>query len=203
VGGHRDLTDTGALLGYKFDQLSLGQSVAVDLRKFRDYLQCLIENDQLRGEMARRSRERALGFFSLQSVVERFEALWLELGAIADALELRRGTARHDCPFYDGFFGHYASRRLSDSSRIRLTQLGIDCVRSGAQVPRHLAAQRDSILTERVVGKALAELADRVGLEIGGLVRSLNSDGEYHDDYIRRQIMWLIKYGFVEPLVDA
>src|SRR5262249_2977175 len=88
-----DLADTGHLLGWEFDHLALGQSVAIDVEAFQSHLQTIIENEQLRRTMGENSRRRAEALYSFPAVVKRYEELWSELAIIARGLGRTRTGA--------------------------------------------------------------------------------------------------------------
>jgi D-inositol-3-phosphate glycosyltransferase len=135
-----DLTATGAVLGWMFDHVSICQSVGFDLGKTVEYLQCLIDNDQLRNEMGRQSRERALSLYSFGAVVTRYEELWRELSVTAKRLEHVRQPVSFDKPLYFNFFGHYASAPISDDTLLHITPRGRGVAKAGSNVERGIVS---------------------------------------------------------------
>jgi hypothetical protein len=164
--------------------------------------------------MAIKSRERAMKLFALESIVKRYEALWLELAEMAGRETLRPSTARYDRPFYYDFFGHYASLLLPDDTPLRITGLGAEAARGGSPLTNHLESSA-GVLTESLLGELLGRLqhSDSRGevaastapfpsgrrQYLGDLVETVSTTGKYHPDYVRRHILWLIKYGLAEP----
>lgn len=59
-----------------FDHLCVGQSIAIDPLRTEEFLQHLIDSDELCHEMAQHSRERAVSLYSYESIVKRYEELW-------------------------------------------------------------------------------------------------------------------------------
>jgi D-inositol-3-phosphate glycosyltransferase len=210
-----DLAHSGTVAGPAFDRLSLSQSVAIDLAKTGEYLQILLDNEELRNRMGVESRERALKIFSFESVVKQYEDLWAHLSDTARRLTPTPRPFSFDETLYNDFFGHYASQTLHDDTKLKLTEIG-RC--NGPDQDRQFAGLISSKLFKReTLKKLLAELAARTGPKnvpdlgstvsadyectIGGLLDSSAVAGHEHPHKLRRHLMWLIKYGLVEPII--
>lgn len=200
-----DLADTGVAAGWAFDHLCLGQSVAVDMQIAQEYLQALIENEQLRNEMAARSRERACSLYSFESIAARYEELWTELSQIACRLDRPLKTVPLDRPSYCDFFRHYASDLLCEEATLRLTPSGEQVTGSQKRLNRSLVHLGGlSILEEKILHRVLVEISERGSQErIRKIIPDLTKTLCRHPDDILRHVMWLIKYGYIQPISDA
>jgi glycosyltransferase involved in cell wall biosynthesis len=212
-----DLLHSGAIRGRMFDQFTMGQSVAIDMREMENYLHLLINNEPLRNKMAEQSLTRASAYYSFKAVAKQYDELWLDLGRIASSIVARPALVRFHRPRYYHFFGHYASKALSDETPLEITAAGreISCAKKIAPAyPAFLAAFQ--ILDEDILRGTLKLLGDYDGspaksdvvvdrnscVRMGSLVESLGKSCTYHPDHLRRHIMWLIKYGFIVALDD-
>jgi len=210
-----DLRDTGQLNGTNSDHLCLGQSVAIDLGKCREYLQRLIDNTELRNELACCSRVRAVRLYSMESVAKQYEELWTELAGVARSIQPRHTAIRFDQPRYYSFFGHYASVAISDETPLHITPSGKQIV-DGQQrtfsgplasvnvvdetVLRRLLEklQRSSCVNTDSVKPTTAEAHDNLPLEMKQLVEFLCEQTTLSTDGVKRHVMWLIKNGYIE-----
>jgi hypothetical protein len=196
-----DLCDAAPLWGEAdaYDHLSLAQSVALDLRAYRDCLQRLIDNDDLRVAMGVRSRERAVRCFSWPAVMHRYRSLWSELGALAaSAARGARSFASSIHPRYYEVFGHFASHQLDGSMRLRATAAGR---RSGAILARRdPIAQEWGLLDPPLLREALRLLRNRelTREDLADHLASVCRSKPRHRHFIYRQIMSLLKYGLIE-----
>lgn len=205
----RDLRHTGVLLGWQFDHLCLGQSVAVDVHSLQLHLQLLIENDQLRRDMSLRSRTRAESLYSFGVVVKQYEDLCTELSHIARGLTLHRGSGDFEKPRYFEFFRNHPSHVIGDDCPLALSALGGEAANGGISplLTQPLVGFQiaDAKLVRRILQEFKEEtLASPAGhrasaksVTLGELVRLLGEGQEHHPDYLRRNVMWLVKHGFV------
>jgi D-inositol-3-phosphate glycosyltransferase len=209
-----DLNITGPLLGWQFDHLCLGQSAAVDLSHLARALQCLIDNEELRNEMGKRSRQRAIADYRWEVIVSQYESLWRELSDVASHLKQfapRRPSLRN----YHRLFGHYASVALKDETKIRITARAKQVKDPAALIPSEAEMLKDRILDARLLRKAFemvlsgedgsgsgskAAMQGASQISIGAITSELDQSGAYPTDYVRRHIMYLIKYGVAEPV---
>ena len=208
---HRDLRESGTLL-WAYDLLSVSQSVAIDLKKYTEFIQALIDNEHLRCEMARCSRERAVQMYSAQSVVGQYEQLWEELSQIARGLPARRNTPNFDQPRYYDLYGHYSSHALSDETLLRLTAVGNKMVADGTYLPHEAGTLSTfKVLSEEALRTILQTIArqgelltqENAAIRMGSLADALTKQLTYHPDHVRRYIMWLIKYGCLAPVMES
>lgn len=207
-----DLSDTGHLLGWESDHLALAQSVAIDVEALQSCLQALIENDQLRRSMGEQSRKRAEALYSFPAVVKRYEELWSELSLLASGLHLTKPTISFDTArYFDCFKGH-ASCALTDDSPLNLTPLGQEVSDAELQPLLHPRVSAGKAINFDLVRCALHELRAASSLSngkgkpaacvrFGELTELLLRNSALHPDYVRRNVMWLVKHGLVKPEV--
>jgi D-inositol-3-phosphate glycosyltransferase len=202
-----DLVDTGALMGWEFDHLALGQSVALDLNAQQHYLQLLIENESLRREMSIRSRERAETLFSFPAVVKQYEDLWRELALRARGVSHRTIENNVAAPHYFEFFKNHAACIVGDETGLSITSSGCEAADKDLLSLLHTKISICKTIDPRLVRLTLDVLmavssgpedgaANRL-FRFGDVVEAVNRDRAFHPDYVRRNIMWLIKQGFV------
>lgn len=203
-----DLKGTGSLLGWSYDHACLGQSVAIDLKAFKASIQALIDNEDLRKRMSENSRRRAECNYSMPVVIKQYEALWLELSAIAHTLPpgIAKRHGRYTQPAYFHFFGHYSSSHLDYSTPLSLTCFGKQVTRKNEPLPLDLRLQKAGLLDQALLQSALLKVADAEGdgyrasdgPTFGSILRLLSENNNCKEDYLRRHLMWLIKYGLLE-----
>lgn len=206
-----DLTDTGHLLGWEFDHLALSQSVAIDVESLQSSLQTLIENPQLRQKMAECSRKRAEALYSFPSVVKRYEELWSELSLLARGLTPAKTANFGRAGYFDCFKSH-ASSVLSNDSRLMLTPLGQEVSDSELRALLHARVSAGKTIDFELVRCALDQLRGRstsngngrpaAGARLGEFTELLGANRTFHPDYVRRNVMWLMKHGLVKPEIS-
>ena len=183
---------------YVQENFSFSQSVAVDVAAMERALEALIASPELRSRMAEASRRRAEDVFAWPRIVSRYRELWQELIEHAR----REGPVPAGVrPWYRSSFAEilsvHASRLVSDDSRVRLTDDGIE-IASGRQVlPAYYA-----VLDVRIP-QALEALMRVLGTRrrwstLGRLIASAQRNGPFHPDQLRRAALWLLKYGLIE-----
>lgn len=205
-----DLTNTGELLGWEYDHLAVGQSIAIDVGALQSYLQIVIENEQLRQSMSERSRKRAEMLYSFPSVVKQYEELWAELSISSRGLSLTKTDVSFAGPHYFECFKNHSTSVLRDDSTISLTSLGQEVSDEDLLPLMHAKLSAYRTIDHGLVRFALDELKTasnstrRNGtlapsVRFGEIVQLLAKDHAFHPDYVRRNLMWLMKHGFVEP----
>jgi len=176
------------------------------LKALRD----LIQNDQLRAEMAGRSRARALSEFSYTAAARRYGYLYSELMDAAKSLSWEPSVARYRRPAWSEDFAHYSTILLEDPMCLVLTSAGERASRSGFDVfPPIQYLLEPALLSKEVLHATLAAFGgnertagheDQTGrrtLRMGELVSSASRIGE-PPDKVRRHVLWLVKHGFLE-----
>lgn len=209
-----DLANTGHLVGWESDHLALGQSVAIDLEGLQSCIQMLIENEPLRLSMGEHSRKRAEALYSFPAVVKRYEELWSELSLRARGLRPSNPGINLDrARYFDCFKGHASSLLMEDCS-LHLTALGQQAsdaeLRSLLQ-PRLLAGKTiDLDLIRRALNELQATSRLQSGngkpampIRFGQLTELLLQNFAFHPDYVRRNVMWLVKHGLVKPKAEV
>ena len=197
-----DLSNAAGLFPAAFDHLSLAQSVVVDLNAYRQSLQQLIRNDDLRMRMGAASRERALSHFSWPVIIAQYEALWMELAKVASKTPFtpERQIAYTRPPYFDAFSG-YATSQLPEDLPLRLTESGMRLLKGEELLPSYPAMAET--LDEGLLRQALEAM--KIGgrlwrtYRLGTLAEDVAESRCIHPDLARRHVMWLLKYGFIEP----
>jgi D-inositol-3-phosphate glycosyltransferase len=203
-----DLSYTGELLGWEFDHLALGQSVAIDVDALQYYLQVLIDNRELRQVMSRKSRSRAETCYSFRPVVKQYEELWEELSISASGLSLQKRDLAFAAPQYFECFKNHATSRVDDDSKVGLTALGCEAKYKDLLSLLHPKVSGYKTIDPQLVRLVLGRLTPSSGspgqneepaasMRFGEVIHSLAGDRTFHPDYVRRNVMWLIKHGFI------
>jgi D-inositol-3-phosphate glycosyltransferase len=203
-----DLSSTGEFLGWEFDHLALGQSIAVDIDALQYYLQVLIDNTELREVMSRNSRSRAERLYSFRPVVSQYEQLWEELSISASGLSLQKTDVAFAAPQYFECFKNHATLAVGDDFKVGLTAFGCE-----AKDKDLLSLLHPKVLGYKTIDPKLVQLVlERLtaffkppaldtepasSLRFGEVIHSLAGDHMFHPDYVRRNVMWLIKHGFI------
>ena len=214
---HSDVAASGPVGGWMFHNTALGQSVAVDMGKAMEYLQILIDNEEMRNSMGQRSRERALSVYSYEAVVKQYESLWSELSSVARSIAKPTHKLSFDHLAYYEIFRHYATVIIDDRSKIRLSALGQTQLSIKPIVP--VDAQQSlgtRFFEETIISNALDLLSRRAAVDassdagriphapdewfFGDLITALAHNHDVGRDCLRRHIMWLIKYSYVESI---
>ena len=194
-----ELRDTGDMLGWAYDHIVLGQSIALDVATMYERLQILVRHPELRHKMSEYSRARAVAEFSYASVAHRYDELWTELAAAACNLQLRPKLRAFDEPAYFECFKHHASRELKDDCIVRAAKGNglqiktlIDLVE--AMLPG-IEVFEEALLLRLMEALSSAENVSG-GLSVEELI-SLMSDKSRSRDTIKRHILFLLKHGKV------
>ncbi len=206
-----DLTISGSVMGWGFDHEALGQSVALDLRIMKQHLQALIQNPDLRHNMSVQSRLRAITYYSQSQIATQYEALWSELDIISRALSLKENKESYETPKYFERFKGHPSSLLSDDCSISLTGPGRRVTDAGIKMLLSSQLGGTKTIDPRVVRAIVTTLAvgpetgdeHRIGedgITLGALVDDVMfAEAQHHPDFVRRNVMWLMKYGFLAP----
>jgi hypothetical protein len=159
--------------------------------------------------MGERSRKRAEALYSFPAVVKRYEELWSELSLLASGLRLAKPAISFDSArYFDCFKGH-ASSVLADDSPLNLTPLGQEVSDAELQSLLHPRVSAGKAVNFDLVRRALHELraaaslssgnGKPAGIRLGELTELLLRNSAFHPDYVRRNVMWLVKHGLVKP----
>jgi D-inositol-3-phosphate glycosyltransferase len=192
-----------------FDHCCVAQSVSIDLQQFKKYLLMLIDNESLREEMSKRSRERAECLYSWPVVVARYEKLWDELLTDVETLPYIPGNLRalYAQPRYFDAFSGYATHLLTGESRLRLTSSGVQALETSSIIADHHLAIQIAALDVQLLYVAATSLMKVVqtntvysdhGVEMDVILYYVQSSKRWHPHVIRRHLQWLLKYGYAE-----
>jgi len=186
---------------WALDHFALAQSVVVDMDVFRERLSDLIEDADLRRRMGEASRARAVEHYEWSHIVSRYDALWLELGAIArtTAHGRRRGGQYLISRYVDTFRGN-ATRMITKDSRIVLSERGHRVVEGEEGLPQYFT--RGFTLDYGLIEDALVSLGRR-GKSIGQIAASIASERSVHPDRVVRHVVWLLKYDLARLVGSA
>ncbi len=195
-GEHRN---TGDMLGWGFDHVVQGQSIALDIAAMYERLQNLISHPALLHAMAEHSRARAVTEFSYANVARRYDELWIELAAIARNLQLRPKRRAFDEPSYFNCFRHHATKELRDDCIIRLADNDALSIAMSSQLVEAMLPGipilEDALLSCLMESLSSSEPVSE-GLTVGELI-SLASTGTRSRDTVMRHILFLLKHGIV------
>lgn len=185
---------TGDMLGWSYDHILQGQSVAVDLDRLYECLRLLIINPDLRASMSKRSRERVLSLFSYRPVVKEYEALCLELSAIAKALTRDPAVRSFDLPLYYKAFKHYASRTVTGTNIVKIRN---DECASYKQALHAISKELDGIkIVDSLLLDEIFQTLTAANASIGLAVKDIVTDlPKWSQETIERHVMFLVKHG--------
>lgn len=192
-----DLSLASPLLSREWlDHLALAQSVVVDPQLLYRRLRELIEQPTLRRTMGEASRARAVAEFSWPVVIARYEALWHELSAIAQA-DPRAADPRptYGDPAFWSAFRHYATRALTGSELVRATVAGTDIATGEIGMPASHGTIDPAIATDAL---HLLAAAPGATLPFAELEQQLVVRRRLTTAAARRHLLWLAKYALVE-----
>lgn len=194
-----DLLRTGSVLGWSFDHLQLGQSVAVDVCAAEQSMQQLIESPELRARMSKASRERAEANYSYGVIARRYEELGQALGEMARSHPLEGVLPRFSQTAYSRYFRDHASEWIDGAWQVQLTSLGSAILLQGVETGK-AASLPHEVVDEQVVWPLLTRFADAKSgtLSFGELCSDRESSQTA--DVVKRHLMWLIKQGWIQPI---
>jgi hypothetical protein len=162
--------------------------------------------------MAECSRKRAEALYSFPAVVRCYEELWSELTPLTRGLSLTKTGATFDRARYFECFKGHASSALTDDSRLNLTALGQETRDTDLRSLVHPRVSAGKTIDFDLVRCALDEFTapsssngsngkPAAGIRLGELTESLLKNRAFHPDYVRRNVMWLMKHGLVKPQI--
>lgn len=187
----QDLGFTGVLLGWPYEHLVLGQSVAVDYEQL--YASCseLIKNEHLRRCMSEVSRQVAVRDFRLSVMASRYYDLWQEQ---VESSRYIASAARVDLttPRYYDVFGRYASRTLEPDQELTL---GHNAHEDVALLSRRTSVELGfSGINSTLAAALLKAVACHKCIRVKELV-DMNVAIGAGEALVLRHILWLLKYG--------
>lgn len=178
------------------DHLYAAQSVAVDFDALEQHLQLLIERPELRMQMGKASRERALREYDWKIVIAKLQELWAEQGRIRR--RLRRERKEFSRPHYTDtrlfdFFKDYASHLLTGNEVVVLTDEHERVSARSEPLPYYFAKRWQF---DAAIYSAITIALERTApMSILALERKFA--GRFGSERVRQHLMWLLKYGYV------
>lgn len=194
---------TNDILGWRYDQTLLSQSVYLDIGYMQACLEALIRNPELRITMSRNSRARAAAEFSFAKLAQNYDHLFEELNGIARPLERRRRN-RTDRSTYFRFFQHFAERQLTGDCVVRTVSdsaISLSQAASFAEAALGMAVF-DHLLLREILNASTDPAGRSTGRTVQQLI-SLTASRERSEDSVRRHILLLLKHGHLELLAIA
>ncbi len=173
---------TAPFAPYETVRFLFAQGMAWDWEEMIENLIFLAKNQDFREEMGRNARKRVEENFSWETVIPRYEDLWIKLKGMA------KSTTPPDLPFldYQKIFKPYPSCSLKPSAITIPTRLA-DEVKNG-EVELIVYDELKPLLYRKVLEKLIERVSD--GEETLGNL--LNLGGE-----IERHLLWLAKQGVI------
>jgi D-inositol-3-phosphate glycosyltransferase len=193
------IQNTGAAMGWEFDHLVMGQSIAINLELVFDALEALLSNPDKHKAMSEASRQRATSIYSVERFQRDFVALALELQTtsryITKRLRPSGAPLRSD---YWRFFSAYASHTLADDTLILCNGSGhIQSILDIALQQCYLEGV--VVHDERVIGELCGLIDARKGtlMRWDSLVRTCSSLLTCSESESKCKLMWMLKYGII------
>ena len=196
-----DVQTNYGLGGTEYVGFLLSQSVVIDLRECQAALQRLIDDPDLRESMSRASRKRALEVFRWQSVVERYEELWTELGTIARALkhqDLPTSPFLHDGPQR---FSGFPTAILDGSEPVAISDDGCKLLSGADPFPWHSSLERALVDGDDLM--AILDLVRRHPGTLSQVAARLATDKPERAPVAFRALLWAMKHGLLDYQVFA
>lgn len=179
---------------------ALTETTAVDVRALRTYLGALVRNPSLRETMGEHSRHRAVHSFSLDHVVTRYLALWGELADVARMNRDAPGQSKISiAPLLD-LYRAQVTNELGTDATFSITVAGARVLAGTEAAP--LANLEPTVIEPVVAWQILGLLGDRPQTA-GAIVRIVEQMCNRTPDHVWCQLVWLLKYGYVEVQPDG
>jgi hypothetical protein len=187
---------------WELEHFQLGQSACVDLRALSNALVMLTRNQELRLRMSAASRQRAQAMFGWKHIVHRYEELWTELDDIASRLpDLQHSSNSYRVPSYFRCFQHYSTTNLNENYWLTWDKSGAAGSRDIVLPYRNLFQGYEPYAEWNLSEiRRVLELAGRP-MRVGDVLDRAASDCERGDTL--RQVMWLLKYGYLRAMRDV
>jgi hypothetical protein len=162
----------------------------------------LTRNQELRLRMSAASRQRAQAMFGWKHIVHRYEELWTELDDIASRLpDLQHSSNSYRVPSYFRCFQHYSTTNLNENYWLTWDKSGAAGSRDIVLPYRNLFQGYEPYAEWNLSEiRRVLELAGRP-MRVGDVLDRAASDCERGDTL--RQVMWLLKYGYLRAMRDV
>lgn len=177
--------------------LMMAQSVALDLNIFVQRIQSLIDDASLCKKMSENSLKRTRKIYEWEELIPRYESLWAELKTMSHEYQnITNNNAKPllFTPHYCDYFSDYPTRFVQTDEKIRITEEGNLLLEGELPFPRHYEIER-YLGHEKISMAILVMLREKDCLMCNDVISELN---EHVEAKVKRAIMLLIKYGFVE-----
>jgi D-inositol-3-phosphate glycosyltransferase len=187
------------MLGWFYDHAVQAQSIVLDISCMQNRLQQLIANRELRAAMSERSRARAVAEFSFANIARRYDELWVDLRAMASKSHPVAKVTSFDQPAYFDFFGHFATKELSNEWRVQKAEesaFSFESVLRVAQAELPGIPLLDGALVTEIARTLSAAQTASQPLTVGQLVATTITE-EWSPDTIRRHILFMLKHGIL------
>ncbi len=171
------------------NHLYYSQAVATDQVQFVKRVLALVDNPAQRARLAQQARVDAQSY-DWSQVIRRYETLWRELAAQAKA-DGRADPSTSTSLQYSQVFREYPTRLFQDDMVWGLTPQG------GEALQGVLRLRVYNAMEELLDQSLLAVLLQKVDKGRSG--KDLLSLGKYDPNQVRYHLMWLYKYGLIQP----
>lgn len=180
------------------ENLTLGQSVCVDIQKMTEYLNLLIRYKDLRSKLGSNARECVLKNYDWSVVIPEYERLWDKL--IDEAKRCKKSPKREPIfyPKYFECFNHYPSYVLAKETSVAITEEGINLLKT-KRFPSGIPSL-DFIMPQAVL-LILFYLKERHYSSIREISHHIKKFfKEMGLDKISYHIMWMLKNYFIKVI---
>ena len=181
--------------------LLMSQSVAMDLDIFVKCVQGLIDNPLLLNKLKDNSVKRARTIYEWKNLIPKYEDLWSELKEISQeygkSVDIKKKLLLFT-PHYCDFFSEYPTRFIETHECIRITIEGKELLDGKLPIPKHYDVE-DVLNSTEIAVAILKILKERESVSCDTLIKELNI---YHEDKIKRSIMFVIKQGYAQLKKD-
>lgn len=170
----------------------MAQTVALDVVKYEEAFQKLIDDEGLRIRMGEQSRNRAVTHYDWNVIIKQYNNLWERLIKEAAKVPVSAAPERVLRPEFFNCFSHYATVIVGENTKFST----IDC--DDAQFERLIGNYTDSYgIFEQELAQSVVERLKNSKLSISEIVDNFPN---VPDDSIRRTVMRLYKYGLLDRL---
>lgn len=167
----------------------MAQTVSIDVVKYEEALQKLIDDEELRIRMGEQSRSRAVKNYDWKVIIEKYNKLWECLVKEATADSTSATPERVLRPEFFNCFSHYATKIVDDNTRFFV----INC--DETELEHLLKNYTDSYgIFNQELAQNIVKCLRNNRFKISEIVDIFPYDA---DDIIRRTVMRLYKYGLL------
>ena len=178
------------------DHFEFAQTIAIDLEAYQKALQILLDFPSLCLKMSKNSRERALKIYDWKNSIYLHEQLWEKQLERASKQNTTINLIKtYEIPAFYENFNHYASKRISNTTRVTLSAQGKKVVNKEESLMSYYDSFND--LSSPVLYSILRNLEGHISQELG-MLKKQNKCDTMSSEKVGRHIMWLLKYGYVQ-----